>query len=161
MKSTLMVSAAAAVLALAFIPTADAAKHDNPQVAEQAIRSQLARYEHALNTSDTDEVMRIYADNAVFMPQNYETVVGKDNVRRSYDAIFKKIRLNVKFKIDEVKQLSANWAFARTNSSGTQTTLSDNQQHAEGNQEIFIFHRERDGSWKFYRYIFSTTNPAE
>jgi ketosteroid isomerase-like protein len=30
---------------------------------------------------------------------------------------------------------------------------------AEANQELFIFSKDGDGSWKIARYSFSTTNP--
>lgn len=159
MYKKLNASVVSAVLALAFLPVAaSAAQPESNRATTEAITSQLNRYEKALNTSNTDEVMKLYADDAVFMPQSFPTVIGKDNVRKAYDTIFKTIKLNVTFKIDEVKRLSNDWAFARTNSSGTQTVLSNNKQSAEGNQEIFIFHRSKDGTWQFARYIFSTTN---
>ncbi|VWB77986.1 ketosteroid isomerase [Burkholderia lata] len=149
----------ASVAALVILPAAvSAAQPYSNRVATEAIAGQLDRYEKALNSSNTDEVMKLYADDAVFMPQNFPTVIGKDNVRKAYETIFRTIKLNVTFKIDEIKPLSNDWAFARTRSSGTQTVLSNHRQSAEGNQEIFILHRAKDGAWQFARYIFSTTN---
>ncbi|HEJ3361944.1 TPA: SgcJ/EcaC family oxidoreductase [Pseudomonas aeruginosa] len=161
MKNILMSFTFFAAIALTSISAAQAdVKETHNAAAEHAIRSQLARYEQALNHSDTQEIMDLYAQDAVFMPQGYPTVIGIDNIRQAYDGIFKKIRLNVKFTIDEVKQFSADWAYARTRSSGTQIVLGNHKESAEGNQEIFIFHRTVDGVWKFYRYIFATTNTA-
>ncbi|MGE6496886.1 YybH family protein [Cupriavidus metallidurans] len=129
--------------------------------AKAAIRTQLARYEQALNASDVDGVMKLYAADAVFMPQNSQPAVGRESVRNAYRHVFETIRLNIGFTIDEIQPLSQDWAYARTRSSGTVKVLESSQPAApEGNQEIFLFHREADGQWRFARYIFSTTNPA-
>ncbi|ARF90528.1 SgcJ/EcaC family oxidoreductase [Burkholderia cenocepacia] len=162
MYKKLNTSVVSAVLALALVPVAaSAAQPGSNRATTEAITSQLNRYEKALNTSNTDEVMKLYADDAIFMPQSFPAAIGQDNVRNAYDAIFRSIKLNVTFRIDEIKRLSSDWAFARTHSSGTQTVLATDKQSAEGNQEIFLFHRSKDGAWRFARYIFSTTNPPE
>ncbi|QFZ84023.1 SgcJ/EcaC family oxidoreductase [Variovorax paradoxus] len=128
--------------------------------ATTAIHQQLRRYEQALNTSDVDSVMALYADDAVFMPQNSPPAVGRDAVRTAYRQVFSAIKLDVRFQIDEVRQLSKDWAYARTRSNGTVKLLSSDQPPgAEANQELFVFHREADGQWRFARYIFATTNP--
>jgi uncharacterized protein (TIGR02246 family) len=125
-----------------------------------AIRQQLQRYEIALNASDTEAVMQLYAHDPVFMPQHSSPAVGRDAVRAAYDKVFKTIKLNIKFAIDEVEPLSSTWAYARTRSTGTVMVLGTQQPPAsEGNQEIFLLRKEDDGMWRFARYIFSTTNP--
>ena len=124
-----------------------------------AIRSLLSSYEAALNASNTAAVMPLYADDAVFMPPNNQPAVGTAAVRQAYDAVFKAIKLNLKFTVAEVVQVAPDWAFARTNSAGTLTVNAAGAQSAEANQELFIFKRGADGSWKIARYSFSTTNP--
>ena len=69
------------------------------------------------------------------------------------------ITLNVDFAIDEIVPLSDQWAFARTHSLGTVTINATGESAPEGNNELFLFHRDADGTWKIARYIFSTTNP--
>ena len=49
---------------------------------EQAIAAVLARYQDALNQSDADAVMKLYADDGVFMPQNSQSSVGAKAVAR-------------------------------------------------------------------------------
>ena len=126
---------------------------------KEAVTAQLNHYQAALNASDLDQVMALYAQDAVFMPQNSLPAVGRDAVRKAYQQVFAAIKLNIRFTIDEVRPLSKDWAFARTRSNGTATPLGTAQPSgAEGNQEIFLLHRETDGKWRFARYIFSTTN---
>jgi uncharacterized protein (TIGR02246 family) len=126
---------------------------------EAAIRALLSKYEAALNASSADAVMPLYADDGVFMPPHSASAVGKAAVRKAYDFVFKMITLHVKFTVVEVVEMSPTWAFARTNSAGTNKINATGGTSPEGNQELFIFNKGKDGSWKIARYSFSTTNP--
>jgi uncharacterized protein (TIGR02246 family) len=128
---------------------------------EKAVATILAKYEAALNASDTDAVMRLYMEDGVFMPPFSQSAVGAAAVRKAYDAVFKAITLSVKFHVAEIVQIADDWAFARTNSAGTTTVHATGAKSAEANQELFIFRNDADGRWKIARYSFSTTNPAQ
>jgi uncharacterized protein (TIGR02246 family) len=126
---------------------------------EQAVFDVLAKYQDALNQSDTDAVMKLYAPNGVFMPQNSPSSVGAAEVRRAYDAVFRNIQLTVNFNVAEVVEMAPNWVFARTNSAGTVKVHATGAGGPEANQELFLF-QKIDAAWKIARYCFSTTNPA-
>src|SRR5271169_4516129 len=85
---------------------------------EKAVAAVLTKYQDALNQSDTDAVMKLYAPDGVFMPQNSPSSVGVDAVRKAYDAVFNAITLEVKFDFAEIHQIAPDWAIARTNSAG-------------------------------------------
>lgn len=158
MRTLLTVLTLSALLPL----SAWAAKPASNDAVETAIHQQLNRYEQALNNSDVDRVMALYADDAVFMPQHSLPAVGRDAVRTAYRHVFGAIKLDIRFAIEEVRPLSRDWAFARTRSNGTVKVLgSDQPAGAEANQELFLLHREADGQWRIARYIFSTTNPPK
>lgn len=140
--------------------TAQAANAKAEDAVNTAVTQLLNSYEAALNASDVDRVMTLYADDAVFMPQNSPPVVGREGVRTAYRQLFKAIKLDIRFTVDEIRQVSSDWAFVRTRSNGTVTLLSGDQRaRAEGNQEVFLLHRQSDGQWRLARYIFTTTNP--
>jgi uncharacterized protein (TIGR02246 family) len=124
-----------------------------------AIEDLLSRYEVALNASDTNKILTLYADDGVFMAQNSPPNVGAAEVRGAYDAVFAAIDLNIEFQTDEIVQLSPQWAFARTRSEGLVTINATGDNSPEANQELFIFTKIDSGAWKIARYIFSTTNP--
>lgn len=126
---------------------------------QEAVTSILAEYNAALNASDTNAVMPLYAEDGVFMPPYSQSAVGLSAVKTAYDAVFKAITLNVKFEIAEMVQMAPEWIFVRTNSAGTTTTHATGAKSAEGNQELFIFRKDQGGSWKIARYSFSPTNP--
>ena len=127
---------------------------------EQAVVSVLAEYQDALNQSDTDAVMKLYASDGVFMPQHFPSSVGADAVRKAYRAVFEAITLRVEFKVAEVLQIAPDWAIARTNSAGTAKVNATGDGGPEANQELFVFQKIND-AWKIARYCFSTTNPPK
>ncbi|MEZ5426261.1 MAG: nuclear transport factor 2 family protein [Pyrinomonadaceae bacterium] len=121
------------------------------------IKEVINEYERALNTSSTEEVMKLYGENPVFMPQNSVALEGREAVRAGYDHVFKTIRLNVKFTLYEVEEFGI-LAFVRTSSEGETTILANNSKVKEANNELFIF-RNENGDWKIHRYLFATSNP--
>jgi uncharacterized protein (TIGR02246 family) len=124
-----------------------------------AVIGVLSSYEAALNASNAAAVMPLYAEDGVFMPPSNQSAVGAAAVWQAYDAVFKAIKLDLKFTVAEVVQVAPDWAFARTNSAGTLTVNATGAKSAEANQELFIFKKGADGAWKIARYSFSTTNP--
>ena len=159
-RNAIRLLAAALLVMLSLSVTAGEAVPD--QRDQAAITRQLDRYEQALNASDVDAVMQLYAKDAVFLPQHSLPAVGHDAVRTAYRHVFDAIRLNINFTIDEIRVLSRDWAYARTRSNGTVKVLASDQPPAsEANQELFLLRRESDGQWRFARYIFSTTTPPK
>jgi uncharacterized protein (TIGR02246 family) len=128
---------------------------------ESAVAETLCAYSQALNSSDTNALMPLYAQDGVFMPPYSPSAVGLAEVRKAYDAVFASIQLTVKFKIAEIVEMSPDWVFARTNSAGTTLNHATGAISKEGNQELFIFHKEKDGKFRIARYSFSTTNPRK
>jgi uncharacterized protein (TIGR02246 family) len=126
---------------------------------EQAVAKVLDAYNVALNSADTNAVMPLYMDDGVFMPPYSPSAVGSAALRKAYDDVFAAIRLTVKFNVAEIVEMSPDWVFARTNSAGNTLNHATGKTSAEGNQELFIFRKDRDGQFKIARYSFSTTNP--
>jgi uncharacterized protein (TIGR02246 family) len=126
---------------------------------ESAIRSVMASYNDALNSGSTDAAMVLYAEDGVFMPPYSQSAVGREAVRKAYDAVFAELKFNVKFTIAELVVMAPNWAYVRTNSAGVTGHASTGKTTAEANQELFIFRKGEDGQWRIARYSFSPTNP--
>ncbi len=126
---------------------------------ETAISDVLMAYEEALNAGNVPSIMRLYAEDGVFMPQHSPSQVGADVVQAAYERVFTTINLSVEFDVVEIVLTAPDWAFARTNSVGTVTVQANGAELSEANQELFILHKQPDGAWKIARYAFSTTNP--
>ena len=76
---------------------------------ENSVATILASYHDALNNSDTEVVIKLYAPDGVFMPQHFPSSVGADAVRKAYNAVFDAITLNAKLVVAEVHQMASGW----------------------------------------------------
>jgi uncharacterized protein (TIGR02246 family) len=155
MKNQLIQTIAAAALIVGSLSGAHAAESD-----QENIHAVLKAYEQVLNASDVEGVLKLYTKDGVFMAQHNPSAVGIQQVEAAYTGVFQAIDLNVEFDIVEIEVIADDWAFARTNSSGTTTINATGDKIPEGNQELFVL-RKIDGDWKIARYAFSTTNPRQ
>ena len=153
MKNRLLQTLAAAILVLGSLSGAHAVDSD-----QENIHAVLKAYEQVLNASDVAGVLKLYTEDGVFMAQHNPSAVGIQQVEAAYTGAFQAIDLNVEFDIVEVEVISDDFAFARTNSTGTITINATGDKFPEGNQELFVL-QKIDGDWKIARYSFSTTNP--
>ncbi len=155
MKNQLIQTIVVAALLLGSLSCTQAADSDKAQ-----IEAALKAYERVLNASDVDGVLKLYTEDGVFMSQHNPSAVGIHQVEAAYTAAFQAIDLNVEFDIVEIEVISADWAFVRSNSSGTTTINATGDKVPESNQELFVMQKS-DGDWKIARYAFSTTNPRQ
>ena len=59
-----------------------------------AIEKVLFSYRDALNASDVNKVLPLYTNDGVFMPSNAPSAIGQEQVKASYEFVFKTIQLN-------------------------------------------------------------------
>ena len=125
----------------------------------EAISKLLGDYESALNAGNLDSVMALYADDAVFMPVNAPAQLGEEAIRVFYQTnIFEQTTLNLAFTAVETEVLGE-WAFARTDITGTAGGKLSIEPDQVDNKTLFILQQDNDGSWKIARYIFNSNNP--
>jgi uncharacterized protein (TIGR02246 family) len=120
----------------------------------------LQTYETALNASDIDTVMTVFAPDGVFMAPNSPSRIGADSIHAAYAGIFQAITFDTELQIEEIEQVAANWAFVRTSSVGFVTVHAIGERVPDANHELFVFQKGDDERWKIARYCFSTTNPV-
>ena len=118
-----------------------------------AVEKTLFSYRDALNASDVSKVLTLYTNDGVFMPSNGPSAIGQEQLKSSYEFVFKTIQLNIEFFIDEIV-VNGDYAFARTISKGTTLIHADGQTVPEENRELFIL-QKTDGKWKISRYMFN------
>ncbi len=129
--------------------------------ARAGIEEVLKSYERSLNASDVAGVVQLYTDDAVLLAPEAPSAVGIEAVRNAYTGIFQAIAINITFEIAEVKLLSPEWAFLRSNSKGVVKILANGAEVPGGSQELFVLHKSQ-GRWKIARYSFSSVlQPAK
>jgi len=123
------------------------------------IEEALQTYETALNASDINLVLNVFAADGVLMAPNNPSTVGADAIRVAYNGIFQAIAFDTELTIEEIVQVAPNWAFVRTSSTGHVTVNAIKQRVPDANHELFILQKGGDDAWKIARYSFATTNP--
>jgi uncharacterized protein (TIGR02246 family) len=120
---------------------------------KQAIEKMLFSYRDALNASDVAQVLPLYTQDGAFMPSNGPSAIGQEQIKGSYEFVFKTIQLHIEFFIDEIV-VNGDYAFARTTSKGTTLIHANGQTVPEENRELFVLQKV-DGQWKISRYMFN------
>ena len=130
--------------------------HQRVEAQQRAgIEEVLKNYERSLNAGDVAGVVQLYTDDAVLLAPEAPSAVGIEAVRNAYTGIFQAIAINITFEIAEVKLLSPEWAFLRSNSKGVVKILANGAQVPGSSQELFVLHKSQ-GRWKIARYSFSS-----
>ncbi len=127
---------------------------------KKEIRRVLKVYEKALNESNVKNVLSVYAQDGVFMPSEAPTATGHEQLKASYEYVFKILDLNVVFAIDEIVQ-QGNFAYVRTISKGDIKIIpKDVILKGDEHRELFVLEKKK-GQWKIARYMFNKMSPKK
>src|SRR5690348_1398166 len=88
---------------------------------ENAVRA----YFEALNRSDIDGVVSVFAEDGSLMGDERETATGHLQLRRAFEGIFKTLSFQRELTIDSLRE-GAEMAAALTHTAGTLTLLATN-----------------------------------
>jgi len=135
--------------------TKDQNKTEMKTTEQSAIEQLLISYRDALNASDPSKVLTLYTTDGVFMPTNAPTAKGQEQLKDSYEFVFKTIQIHIEFFIEEIV-VSGDYAYAVTNSKGTALIHANGQTVSEENRELFVFQKD-NGQWKIACYMFNKT----
>lgn len=122
-----------------------------------AIEATISEYFKALNHGNIDAVLKLYTDDPVLLPFLLPTVVGTEAVRKNYENTFRQIRFQMHTTIQELVQMSPEWAYVRTDSAGMFTPTKTGQGAPATFHELFLLRKTSDGGWHIARYSFSPT----
>ncbi len=150
--NTRMLAVFVGLLAIGLIGSAQASRDGE----KERIVKVVETYQRALNGNDVEGVLKVYADDGVFMPEFSPASVGLAEVREAYERVFKAIDLNVGLHIVEVTVLSDDWALVRSTSDGKIKINASGAQVTNDSKELFVLQRQDDGEWRFARYAFSS-----
>jgi ketosteroid isomerase-like protein len=118
-----------------------------------AIEATIFAYFRALNGANIDAILPLYSNDPVMLPFLQPAVLGSDAVRVNYESTFQLIRFAVQTTIQEVVEMSPEWAYVRTDTSGTFTPTRTGERAPAVFHELFLLRKV--GDWKIARYSFS------
>ena len=114
-------------------------------------------YGQELNNNNVESLSQLFTEDAILVLQGAPPTIGIEELVKFYTTLFKALDFELTFKIDEVVQMSPEWAFVRTSTSGKVKILSNNSSSPSSGHEIFILKKETDGNWKIARYAGSSS----
>ena len=125
-----------------------------------AIKRLGQEYFDATNEGDAERCITTMADDVVIMPANRPTITGTKQLRalsKDYHATY---AAQYELHYDEV-EAGQDFGFARATVSGTRKLKLDGSIENVMWRNLWIFKRQADGGWKFWRIIFNTPREAE
>jgi len=117
-----------------------------------AIEATAISYLTAFNRADAAAVVANYADDGVLMAPARPAVVGKDMLAMVYPKVFEAVGFDMTYDIKEVVRMSAEWAFVRSATEGTETIKATGEVQPAQYQELFVLRRSTIGAWQIARY---------
>ncbi|MBB2830535.1 UNVERIFIED_ORG: uncharacterized protein (TIGR02246 family) [Rhizobium esperanzae] len=125
-----------------------------------AIEATAVSYLTAFNRADVAAVIATYADDGVLMAPGMPAAVGKDRLAIVYPGVFEKVGFDMTYEIKEVVQTSADWAFVRSATKGTETVNATGDVTPATYEELFLLRKSADGAWQIARYCTTKTSPT-
>lgn len=120
---------------------------------EQAIEKLIKVYRNTLERSDAAEMSALFTMDGVVMPPNAPQAKGQEQLKATYEFLFKAVQVTIQFSIAEIL-VTGDYAFAQTTSTGTSLIHSSGQTLPINNKELFIF-KQVNGTWKIFKYMFN------
>ncbi|MFW2828954.1 YybH family protein [Sphingomonas sp. ID0503] len=119
------------------------------------IEAVIVSYLTAFNRGDAAAVVANYADDGVLIAPVGPAVEGKAVLANLYLGLFEAVSFDMKYEIKEVVQTSADWAFVRSATEGTETIKATGDVLPARYQELFLLHRSATAAWQIARYCTS------
>lgn len=123
---------------------------------KQEIVEMLHQYQKSTNTADAKLAASLYKEDAILIPANFPSAVGKEAIFQFYDYAFSLLQLTLEFDIDlDQIVVNGNFAYATTTSVGTRVIRASGDTIPEDNRELWLYEKI-NGEWKIARYIESS-----
>jgi len=132
----------------------------DPEIEKEAIRDLIGQYESSLVNGSTDGATKVFANDAVLMPNNGNAAIGEDAIREGFQNLFDPNgNLNISIDIQEITVLG-DFAIAWSENSGRTTDVESGEEISFNSKSFFFLKKGEDNAWKIFRYMFNS-NPTD
>lgn len=121
---------------------------------QKAAELVVKKYMEFLHSADTESIIKLYVEDAVFLPADAPTVVGKTKIRESYIANFKIMNIPEGESIVEEATIHGDLAIVRLATKSTVVILSTKEKISTNAREFFVL-KKVGGTFKISRYMFN------
>jgi ketosteroid isomerase-like protein len=127
--------------------------------AESLIRAQHEKATAALSSGDLDRVMSVYADDVISLPPNQAALVGKAAVQSMWEETLTDFAVEVSVDVEEV-EVAGGWAFERGTFNMKLSPRAGGAPIADTGKYLDVLRQQADGSWKYSRVSWNSSQPA-
>ncbi len=125
-----------------------------PDVAQDraAVIATMQAWEHAIETSNYENLENFYTEDAIYYPNNTSPVVGRKNIidrnrQRGSDAI-----VDITQQVDDV-EVHDNWAVYSCLARVKVLNPNDNAETVRFVRVLLLMQKDIDGNWRIFRDI--------
>ncbi len=122
-----------------------------------SVENTVRAYFDALNLSDTEAVVALFAEDGSLLGDESPTATGHEQLRRAYEEAFREIRFQREVRIDRIRE-GSDVAVARTHTTGTLTFRAVNDTITTGSRELFVLRRS-GADWLITEYMSNRPGP--
>jgi uncharacterized protein (TIGR02246 family) len=140
------------VAAVLFCVAAGAALASGPDALGTTVQKANAEWAEAMKTGDAAVIAAPYADDAVFVLSDGQTLRGRAAIEALYRDGFAKGGLASDTKIDS-KSLVRDGNFAYESGSADVTVMREGKPVTRGGRYLTVWQMQSDGAWKILRNI--------
>jgi len=112
----------------------------------------------AANAGDVEGVLAVYADDAVSLPPNEPPASGEAAIRAKFQPTFAENTVRIATSQDEVV-VAGDLAVMRISFEETVTPKGEGEPIELGGHWLIVWRKQSDGSWKFWRDMWSVVPP--
>ena len=126
---------------------------------ESLIKSQHEEANAALSRGDLDSLMSAYADDVISLPPNQPALVGKAAVQTMWEQTLTDFAIQVSVNVEEV-EVAGSWAFERGTFKMKLSPRAGGAPIEDTGKYLDVLRQQADGSWKYSRVSWNSSQPA-
>jgi uncharacterized protein (TIGR02246 family) len=111
------------------------------------------------SSGNIDNLLTVYASDVHFMAPNEPTAHGEEALRKSFEAMFGQVTLNVRYTSSEVT-VAGDWAVDRYAGVITATPKAGGRPTEEKIKGVHVMKRQPDGTWRIAQDVWNSDAPA-
>lgn len=151
---------AATVFLTIFVLTSWPSTAAAPKASTAASLSKIREtWVHDLRAKRIDDILKLYASDAVFLQPTGERITGSAALRNLYRTVMATFDSDLTLRSQNL-ETSGDLAFDSGDFQETLTTIATGAKINTTGSYIIIYRRQRDGSWLIVQQVFTGTPPS-
>ena len=123
-----------------------------------ALDAHVEAFEAAANAGDAAALAALHTDDAIRMPPNEPSVIGKEAITAWFQTRFEQFTQKLTLSSEE-GEVAGDWAFRRGTYTSAATPKAGGEPIQDDGKYLVIMQKQPDGSWKTFRAIWNSDNP--